>query len=121
MEKIKKKDKWKRQRKINVSKYNNNYKNMTEELLKYLVERMKMKNSFNSKTKNLDKRPVLEGERWKMYLTAEESIIYVIKKCEAIKGKLRIEEFMGEEGKSVNLMKTIERARKQMIKRNRRN
>jgi len=45
---------------------------------------------------------------------AEENLVRVLKECEITKNEIPIEEFIGEEGKGLELMKRIERAREKM-------
>lgn len=38
-------------------------------------------------------------------MLTEENMFYILKECEVTKNEVRIEEFMGEEGKGFELMK----------------
>jgi len=115
MEKVERKEKGERQRKINESKYNETYKNiLTEELPKYLKGRRKRKDrSLIARCGN----EIRGGQYWRkeedrrcrICWHAEETIRHVLKECEKIRSGLEIEEFLGEDGKGLELMKTIEK------------
>jgi len=122
LESIERREKKERRQKVNESRYNSYYKMITtEKILKYLegrktkkdrclVARYKCGNEIRGSQHWREK----EKRKCRICGETEENLVHVLKECEITKNEIPIEKFIGEEGKGLELMKRIERAKEKM-------
>jgi hypothetical protein len=124
VKRIEEKEKEERQIKINESRYNSNYKEiLTEELPKYLLGKKKKKDRMliaryrcGSEVKGSQHWREEEDRRCRICQKEEENIEHLLKECEATKSEIQLNEFLGEEGKGLKVMKWIEKVRREVEK-----
>ncbi|XP_071636284.1 uncharacterized protein [Temnothorax longispinosus] len=123
VKRLEEKEKKERQIKINESRYNSNYKEiLTEKLPKYLLGKKKKKDRMliaryrcGSEVKG-SKHWREEEDRRCRICQKEENIEHILRKCEATKSEIQLKEFLGEEGKGLEVMKWIGKIRKEAEK-----
>lgn len=93
---------------------------MTEEIPKYLKGRMKTKDrswiaKFRSGNETRGGQHWREEEERKCRVCwqKEETVDHILKECGTTKSEMEIEEFLGEEGKVLEVMKKIGRIREE--------
>ncbi|KYN00522.1 hypothetical protein ALC62_08707 [Cyphomyrmex costatus] len=126
---IRKREEEERLVKINESRYNSYYKNIkTEGLPKYLKGKRRMKDRsiiarFRCGNELRGGQYWREDEerRCRICYRSEENVIHMLKECTETKSEKQMVEFLGEEGKGIETMKKIDKARKEAEKRERRN
>ncbi|XP_077278957.1 uncharacterized protein LOC143906639 [Temnothorax americanus] len=114
-------EKEERQIKIKESRYNSSYKEiLTEELPKYLLGKKKKNDRMliaryrcGSEVKGSQHWREEEDRRCRICQKEEENIEHILKECEATKSEIQLKEFLGKEGKRLEVMKKIERVRKE--------
>lgn len=119
LEKIWRKEKEERQKKINESKYNSMYKDIiTENLPKYLQGKRKRKDRCliaiyrcGNEMKGDEYWRQIEDRICRICENEEESITHVLRESQATRNDIQIGEFLSEEGKGLEIMRRIEQER----------
>lgn len=121
VKRIEERERQKRRIKINESRYNRKYKEMlTEDLPRYLLGKKKKKDRMlivryrcGSEVKSSQHWREEENRRCRLCQREEENLDHILKECEATKSEIQLEEFLREEGKGSEVMRWIEKVRKE--------
>jgi len=124
LERTERREKEERRQRVNESRYNNYYKRIiTEGIPKYLEGRKKGKDRSliaryrcGNETRGSQHWREEEDRKCRICGEEEENLAHILKECETTKSETTFEDFIGEEGKGLDRMKEIERARQRKKK-----